>query len=389
MFGFLVLPELSAESKYGVSGNYAVLDLVQSLKWVNQYIDGFGGDPKNVTIAGQSAGAMNVTALLRTPLAKGLFKRVIIQSGFNGLLTPKGGVAYQPLKEKQVADKATITKAFGKEMTLAELRALPAEYYMQTKTEDGTQTLYDALTDSALATGNYGYTLDGYVFTKESIDLMRNGALDGIDIMIGGTSDEMTPLLSGPSNMALDDFDRIMKATYGEDYTKAYHPSNIAEAYDLFLRSESDRLHQVNLLSAEYAKAHNKKLHVYTYYFNHVPPGRNSQFYGSYHSSELWYFFHSLRGKKGQRFWTPADYSMANIMSSYYANFVKRGNPNAKNLTHWKESTYKTNGSFIRWFAGEAECITSTPYPLRDDLNRKVIMKNYGITEADLQTVED
>lgn len=76
---------------------------------------------------------------------------------------------------------------------------------------------------------------------------------------------------------------------------------------------------------------------------------------------------------------------MADMMSSYYANFVKKGNPNGEGLTKWKQSTYATEGSFIRWFEGQAENVSATPYPLRDELNRKTVMEIYGITDADLQ----
>jgi para-nitrobenzyl esterase len=385
MFGFLALPELSIESEKGVSGNYAVLDLVKSLNWVNDYIAGFGGNPKEVTIAGQSAGAMNVTALLRTPLADGLFNRAIIQSGFYGLLTAQGASVYKPIKATEVEVKKAVTKAFGKEMSLDELRSLPAEYFMTTKTADGTETLYDALTEASLQGG--GYILDGYVFTEESVDLMREGALDGIDIMIGGTADEMTSLVPGPSSMSMEDFQHTMKATYGEEYVKGYHPTNTTEAYNLSLRARSDQLHQTYLLSAEYIQAHNKNLNVYTYYFDHAPPGRNSEFYGAFHSSDLWYFFNSIRNTTGQRSWTPADYSMADMMSSYYANFVKKGNPNGKGLTKWNETNYYTgeNSSFIRWFDGKSENVTSTSYPLRDALNREVVLKTFGIMEQDLK----
>jgi para-nitrobenzyl esterase len=359
--------------------------LVKSLNWVNDYIAGFGGNPKEVTIAGQSAGAMNVTALLRTPLAEGLFNRAIIQSGFYGLLTAQGASVYKPLKTTETEVEKAVTKAFGKEMSLDELRALPAEYYMTTKTADGTQTLYDALTIASLQGG--GYILDGYVFTEESVDLMRDGALDGIDIMIGGTADEMTSLVPGPSIMSLEDFHHTMKAMYGEEYSKAYHPTNTTEAYNLALRARSDQLHQTYLLSAEYIQAHNKNLNVYTYYFDHAPPGRNSEFYGAFHSSDLWYFFNSIRDTEGQRLWTPADYSMAEILSSYYANFVKKGNPNSRGLTKWQETKYKTgeNSTFIRWFDGKAENVTSTPNPLRDALNREFVLKALGITEGDLK----
>lgn len=379
VFGFLALPELSAESEYGVSGNYALLDLIKSLEWVNKNIGSFGGNSNQVTLAGQSAGAHNVIALLRTPLAKGLFHRVIIQSSFQNLLElPKEGASvYKPLAEKEIADEALITKLFGKKMSLKELRALPAEYFFTTKTPDATQTLYDALTKSVK-----GYSLDGYVFTEESVDLTREGALDGIDIIIGGAADDRTTFFSESATMSMAEFEAMMKKTYGDDYTKAYNPSSSSEAYNLYVRSQSDIRFQPYLLSAQYAKAHNKNLNVYTYYFDHAPSGRNSEFYGAFHSSDLWYFFSSIRNTNGQRSWTDSDYAMANIMSSYYANFVKNGNPNAADLPEWKETT--TRGTFARFYNGKAETVTATPFPLRDELNRKTAMKNIGITDADL-----
>ncbi|MFR8529991.1 MAG: carboxylesterase family protein [Anaeromassilibacillus sp.] len=88
LFGFLALPELSAENEEGVSGNYGTLDQIKALEWVNENIEGFGGDPENVTICGQSAGAMSVTALLSTDMTDGLFNRAIIQSGFGGYAAP-------------------------------------------------------------------------------------------------------------------------------------------------------------------------------------------------------------------------------------------------------------------------------------------------------------
>ena len=101
MYGFLTLPGLSSENENGASGNYAVQDLVKALEWVKENIAGFGGNPNQVTISGQSAGAMNVTALLRTPLAKGLFQNAIVQSGFTGLLTAEGTLPYRDMKEVQ------------------------------------------------------------------------------------------------------------------------------------------------------------------------------------------------------------------------------------------------------------------------------------------------
>jgi para-nitrobenzyl esterase len=384
LFGFLALPELSKESPHGVSGNYAVLDLVKALSWVKANIAGFGGDPKAVTIAGQSAGAMNVTALLRTPLAKGLFKGAIVQSGFNGFLTDRKAPVYASLKDQEAACTAAIAAAFGKEMSLAELRAIPAEDYLTRMTADGKQNLYDAITGGALAKA-FGYTIDGYVFTNESVDLMRDGALDGIDIMIGGASDEMTSLFGDArGTMPLDKFSSSIKAAYGALADQAYKPANEVEAYRLNLRSMSDSAFQKYVLSAEYAKAHNKNVSAYVYYFNHTPPGRDQNFYGSFHSSELWYFFDSLRDKAGQRAWTPNDYAMAEEISSYIANFVKAGDPNGKSLPAWKECSSATGASFMRW-SDKSECSTSTAFPMRDELNRKAVLSALGLGEADLK----
>jgi para-nitrobenzyl esterase len=313
-------------------------------------------------------------------LSKGLFKRVIIESGFSGFLTAEETVIYKPLADKEAACQAAVTKAFGKEMTLQELRAIPAENYLTQKTADGKQTLYDALTGAAS-----GFALDGYVFTKDSVNLMRPGAFDGIDVMIGGTSDEYTSLIGGETTtMSADNFDASMQKTYGSDYKKVYRPTNDLEAYRMYLRSMSDNTLQKYILSAEYSKAHNNDMNVYSYYFNHTPPGRNSDFYGSFHSSELWYTFSSLRDVGGQRYWTDADYSMANIISSYFANFIRSGNPNGNGLTKWEQCTAGTNGTFIRFHEGSAYSVTKTPYPSRDALNRKVVLKSYGMTEADI-----
>ena len=100
MYGFLTLPELAEENDHGVSGNYAVLDLVKSLQWVHDNIAGFGGNPDQVTIAGQSAGEYNVGALLRTPLAKGLFQNAIVQSQ-PSFMPAKGAQVYNDMNEMQ------------------------------------------------------------------------------------------------------------------------------------------------------------------------------------------------------------------------------------------------------------------------------------------------
>ena len=376
LFGGLALKELSQESQNGVSGNYCILDLIKALHWIHEYIAGFGGDPARVTIGGQSAGAMNTTALLSSPLAKGLFQRAIIQSGFRGFLKNQ----FPPLAKMEADCAAAIEAAFGKPMTLAELRAIPAEDFLIRRTPDGSSSLYDAI-----STICKWYTLDGYAFTEESVNLLNAGTLNGYDIMIGGTSDEYTSLLGGADKtMSMTEFASKMQAVYGNEYPNVYRPSDERDAYRMYLRSQSDKLLQIFILSAELAKHRNDDLDIYTYYFNHTPPGRDSEFYGSYHSSELWYTMSSLRNVPGQRFWTGADYRMADTISSYFANFVKTGDPNGDGLPQWEQCTVETGGAFMRWHEGYAYNVTTTPYPLRDTLNRRVVLKSASMTEADI-----
>ncbi len=369
--GFLALPELSAESPNKVSGNYAMLDQITALKWVRDNIAGFGGDPKNVTIGGQSAGARNSTMLLRSPLAKGLFHRAVIESGFTGLLPSP----MAPLADREKQNAKAIEQVFGKPMSLADLRAIPTDDFISKTAADGKTQLYEALHKAANIPAQHA--IDGYVFTDKSIDLLRPHALDGIDIMMGGTSDEYTSLMGGPDKTMSDaEFAEAMgKVGYDEAWKQVYRPSNPLEAYRMSLRAKSDYNLQAYLVSAETAKKRNKDFNIYAYYFNNAPPGRNSEFYGSFHSSDLWYFFNSLRNKEGQRFWTGADFRMAETMSSYLANFVKTGNPNGKGLTKWPQASAANDGSFMRFHDGYATVVTGTPYPERDKLNRDTILR--------------
>ncbi|MET0747037.1 MAG: carboxylesterase family protein [Rhizobium sp.] len=378
--GFLSLKELSSESLHGVSGNYAMLDLVQALHWVHDNISGFGGNPAMVTIGGQSAGAQNATMLLRSPLAKGLFKRAVLESGFAGLLP----MPMMDLKDREAANQKAIDAALGKPTTLADLRAIPANEMITKSLPDG-KLLYDALHKAV--NGGAQHTLDGYVYTKDSVDLLRPGALNGLDIMIGGNSDEFSSLDGGPDKrLSTGELAAAMqKFGYDNAWKAIYRPSDDLEAYRMSLRAKSDFYLQEYLVSAAYAKAHNKNLNVYSYDFNHAPPGRNSEFYGSFHSSELWYYFDSMRDVPGQRNWTSADHRLAATMSSYLANFVKTGNPNGKGLPVWKQPTVADNVAFMRFHDGDASLVTQTPYPERDKLNRELVLKKAGLTEADLR----
>ena len=385
LFGFLALPELSAENEEGVSGNYGTLDQIKALEWVQENIAGFGGDPDNVTICGQSAGAMSVTALLSSALTDGLFHRAIIQSGFGGYAAPSN---YTSLESKEETCQNAVQELFGEDITLADLRAMDASEFMKSD-------IYSRLKSAAGSNA-----MDGYVFTEESVDLTSEGALDGIDIMIGGTADEYTSLSGTPDGtMDIDSFHQRMERQYGELYNRAaYNPMNETQAYRMNLRSTSDSSLAKYRISAEYGKTHNEDHSAYVYYFDHdLAPhdpetvgNRDEDFYGSFHSSELWFMFNSMRDDiEGQRNWTDADHELGDIMSTYWANFVKTGDPNGEGLPNWEECTSDTDGAFMHFKDVEdgvaAVCTTKTDYPARDRMMMAANLDSFGLTEDDLQ----
>ncbi len=166
IMGFLALPGMKEEG----AGNFAVLDAVEALKWVKKNIGAFGGDPGKVTIAGQSAGSRNVRSVLSTPLAKGLFQRAIMHSSPTVMAQP-GKPNYVTLADKMAAAGPVFEKSFpGK--TLDDLRTLPVEEFYKDPAK------IDAMYG---VTSNMYAAIDGHVLTEDSVDLLKEGALNGVD----------------------------------------------------------------------------------------------------------------------------------------------------------------------------------------------------------------
>lgn len=377
--GWLALPELSAQSKRGVSGNYAVLDMIFGLRWVKDNIAAFGGDPEKVTIAGQSAGAMSVTCLLRSPLAKGLFQKVIIQSGFNGFLNMPGlGNDFRPIRDAEKQNEEALAEIFGRKMTLADLRAIPTADLLkpgphEKKDAEGNQM--SLFMEMSLAVGQM--VMDGYVFTEESIDLLRKENLEGIQIMMGGTTDEATTLI-GDYLYTLDitpgNAEEKMRQRFGDGSEKFYELASKADAEISFMRAISDRCFQKYLLTAKMAGKEND-CKIYVYRFAQVPPGRNAEFRGAYHSSDLWYMFNSMRRKENQRNWAEKDYQMANVMSKYWMNFVKYGDPNGAGLIRWDPCREEDGLCFLELKDGIASMRMDTGQKERDLYYRRWLMR--------------
>lgn len=311
VLGFLAHPELTKESDVRASGNYGLLDQIAALRWVQKNIAAFGGDPKRVTIGGQSAGAMSVHILMASPLAKGLFHQAIAQSG-SGL-----GNRSRPLSEAE-AEGVKFVQAKGAP-SIKELRAMPVA------------TLTARVEGAPFRSSP---VMDGWLLPDQVTAIFAQGKQNDVTTLTGWTADE------GSSNANYgkrtpEEFEREIRQRNGamaDEFLKLYPASTQEQAS----QSQKAMARDQNLVSTflwarERAKTANTR--VYTYYWDHVPPGPKKEIYQAFHSAELPYVFNSL--KRANRPWEAVDRSIAETVSSYWANFVAAGDPNGTGLSKW------------------------------------------------------
>ncbi|MFN8241751.1 MAG: carboxylesterase family protein [Bacteroidales bacterium] len=304
VFGFLAHPWLSAESTRKVSGNWAILDQIESLKWINKNIAAFGGDPGNVTIAGQSAGSFSVNALMVSQLARGLFHRAIGQSG--GMFMREGLV--NNLKAGEDAGVKYVERTRAK--SLGELRQIPADTLIRIASRWG------ILTDS--------------VVVVPAPDAFGSGTQNDVPLISGWNADDGVSF--GPSQKA-EAYVSNAKRVYGDK----------AEAYLEFFPGKTDEEAAASqkIFSQLFFGYHNYtwakmqsktgKNKAWLYYFTHVPPGEPN--YGAFHSAEFGYALNTL--KLWNRPFTKTDFDLSEAMSTYWVNFARTGDPNGAGLPVW------------------------------------------------------
>ena len=316
VFGFLSHPELSNESENKVSGNYGLLDQIAALAWINKNIEAFGGDPHKVTIAGQSAGSMSVCALVASPLAKGLFRGAIAQSG--GILT---GFLIGNFAEAEKSGLVFMEKM--KALNLAELRHKSAE-------------------ELIAAGGNFGPVNDGYVIPVDITAVFKEGQFNDVSMMAGWVTGDGS--LMGVQKMTPEKYKKQSEGKYGDkagEYLKLF-PGFTDEQV-------AASLAELNIMKfaalPAYLWAGFSKQPSYIYKFSHVPadkPGFPN--YGAFHTSEVPFALHTLHLWK--RPWRDNDLAVEKTMSEYWANFVKTGDPNGKELPVWTNYD-KSTGSIM------------------------------------------
>jgi para-nitrobenzyl esterase len=317
-FGFFAHPDLSKESGRNASGNYAMMDLVGALRWVQKNIAAFGGDPNNVTIFGESAGAALVAGLVGSPEASGLFHRAISESG------AWMGLSMAAMRTRASAEEAGVKSATAlKAETLADLRALPAS-----EIQKGLR--------------GAGMIIDGWIIPEDLSITFAQGRQNAVDVLAGSNKDEGSFVLRGPT---AEQWTSRVRSRWGEltdAYLKLYPAGSDAEAARSSEEAfRDDMFWHMRLFAAAQTR---RGKNAYLYYFTHEPPtdpGKPNL--RATHTAEIPYVFNNLTPARvfpdtsspALAAASPADRALAETISSYWVNFARRGDPNGEGVRRW------------------------------------------------------
>jgi para-nitrobenzyl esterase len=317
IFGFFSHPDLTRESDRRGAGNQAFLDQAAALQWVQKNIAAFGGDPRRVTVFGDSAGASSIGNLVASPLTKGTYQRAIAESGaWSGLSIG----AVRKLADAEQAGVRTAESLGAK--SLAELRAKPAA--------------------EVLGAGRGGGpVVDGWFLPDDPANIFAQGKQNDVPILVGSNKDEGTFFSQPTTAAAWTERARQRYGDMADAFLKLYPAATDAEANASELTAFRDELGWVQrnwaLLQTKTGKSK-----AYLYYFTHEPPatpgtapgpgGFPARGSGATHGAEAAYVFENLLGNRP---WSDLDRKLADNISSYWVNFAANGDPNGKNLPKW------------------------------------------------------
>ncbi|MCC6289292.1 MAG: carboxylesterase family protein [Chitinophagaceae bacterium] len=320
VFGFFSHPELTKESPNKASGNYGFLDQAAALKWVQQNISAFGGDPKKITIAGESAGSFSVSAQMASPLSRDIIAGAIGESGSLLGTRPILTLAEAEQQGKQFADSLGVK-------TLAELRKLTA------------QQVLDATKKFRLGSA----VIDGYFFPKSPVDIFLNKQQSKVPLMVGWNSEEGNwKSILGKEEPTKENYTKAVQQLYGTkaaEVLKVYNPANDDEVKAVATDLASDRF--IGFSTWRWSDIHTKTGagKVYRYYYERPRPATRENpdataATGAVHSAEIEYAMGNL-GTNRVFNWQPDDFLVSQVLQSYFEYFIKTGNPNGLGVPEW------------------------------------------------------
>ncbi|MDR0794689.1 MAG: carboxylesterase family protein [Tannerella sp.] len=366
--GHFAFPALSKEHPEEAKGSYAYMDQIAALQWVRDNIAAFGGDPGNVTIFGESAGGVSIHSLLSIPLAKGLFRKAISESGGgrDGVLTGRpireeNANPYYPVSAESIG--INFARKHGIEGTdaaaLAKLRALSVEEIVDGGQENvGAVPIYS------------GPILDGKLVVETAESAYKAGRQARVPLLIGSNSAEVP---GGFINANSKEELLSLFGKYRNEAVAAYDPDGTIDFGKLLTMVTTDKVWAEPARFTANAFA-TQGTPVYIYLFSYVPASMRERMpNGAPHASEIPYVFNKLNNRWGIETITPEDREIARLMNTYWANFAKTGNPNGTGLPVWP--AYNTQKNEIIEFHLDGSTV-GTPDPKKARLD--VIEKAFG-----------